>query len=93
MIRKVNDSSLAAVAVAIQQKGGTSAALVFPDGFVSAIEALDADSAVTPLSVTPTDEEQVFNPPAGYKYGRVTVAAIPQNYGKISFDGATLRVE
>ena len=35
--RKVKDSSLAAVAAAIQQKGGTSEPLVFPAGFVAAI--------------------------------------------------------
>lgn len=34
------DADLTAVAGAIRQKGGTSAALAFPDGFVSAIEAI-----------------------------------------------------
>ena len=38
--RKVNDNSLASVADAIRSKGGTSDALVFPDGFVSAISAI-----------------------------------------------------
>ena len=38
--RKVNDNSLASVADAIRSKGGTSNALVFPDGFVSAISAI-----------------------------------------------------
>ena len=38
--RKVNDISLASVADAIRAKGGTSDALVFPDGFVSAISAI-----------------------------------------------------
>ena len=38
--RKVNDTSLASVADAIRSKGGTSDALVFPDGFVSAISAI-----------------------------------------------------
>ena len=38
--RKVNDNSLASVADAIRAKGGTSDALVFPDGFVSAISAI-----------------------------------------------------
>ena len=37
--RKVNDNSLASVADAIRSQGGTSDALVFPDGFVSAISA------------------------------------------------------
>ena len=38
--RKVNDTSLASVADAIRLKGGTSDALVFPGGFVSAISAI-----------------------------------------------------
>ena len=38
--RKVNDTSLASVADAIREKGGTSDALVFPEGFVSAISAI-----------------------------------------------------
>ena len=40
--RKVNDMSLASVADAIRAKGGTSDALIFPDGFVSAISAIQA---------------------------------------------------
>lgn len=38
--RKVNDTSIASVADAIRAKGGTSDALIFPDGFVSAISAI-----------------------------------------------------
>lgn len=38
----VNDSSLTAVADAIRTKGGTSEALSFPDGFVSAVEGIQA---------------------------------------------------
>lgn len=38
--KKVNDASLASVANAIRAKGGTSDALVFPEGFVSAISAI-----------------------------------------------------
>ena len=38
--KKVDDTSLASVADAIRSKGGTSDALVFPEGFVSAISAI-----------------------------------------------------
>lgn len=38
--RKVDDISLASVADAIRSKGGTSDTLVFPEGFVSAISAI-----------------------------------------------------
>lgn len=40
--RKVDDTSLSSVADAIRSKGGTSETLVFPDGFVSAISAIQA---------------------------------------------------
>lgn len=39
-IKKVNDASLTSVADAIREKGGTTANLYFPDGFVDAIEAI-----------------------------------------------------
>lgn len=90
--RKVKDSSLAAVAQAILQKGGTTTPLTFPTGFVSAIGAISTEKPVTPLQVTPGDEQQVFDPPEGYNFGRVTVDKIPSNYGKISFNGAALTV-
>ena len=52
----VQDTSLTAVADAIRSKGGTSEALAFPAGFVSAIEAIEAGGGgeVTPPT-TPTD--------------------------------------
>ena len=57
--RKVNDNSLASVADAIRSKGGTSNALVFPDGFVSAISAIQtgggAPSQQAKLTITSTD--------------------------------------
>ena len=57
--RKVNDTSLASVADAIRAKGGTSDALVFPDGFVSAISAIQTGGGVTGNiaygTITPAD--------------------------------------
>ena len=38
--RKVDDTSLSSVADAIREKGGTSDTLIFPDGFVTAISAI-----------------------------------------------------
>ena len=40
--RKVNEASLTAVANSIRAKGGTTGALAFPDGFVSAVQAIQA---------------------------------------------------
>ena len=57
--RKINDNSLASVADAIRSKGGTSDALVFPDGFVSAISAIQtgggAPSRQAKLTITSPD--------------------------------------
>ena len=45
-------------------------------------------------SVIPTESEQILVPDPGYRgFSRVTVAAIPENYGRISYDGMTLRVD
>ena len=41
------DASLATIADAIRTKGGTSASLAFPDGFVSAVEAIPTGGAET----------------------------------------------
>ena len=53
--RKVDDTSLSSVADAIREKGGTSDALVFPDGFVSAIEAIKAGGGGGGSSVVTKD--------------------------------------
>ena len=44
--RIVNENSLIAVADAIRAKAGTSDALVFPDGFVAAVESIVAGGSV-----------------------------------------------
>ena len=55
--RKVDDTSLASVADAIRSKGGTSDALVFPDGFVSAISAIPTGGGGTTDLFYSWDEE------------------------------------
>ena len=68
--RKVNDNSLASVADAIRSKGGTSDALVFPDGFVSAISAIQTGGGAPSLqskSVTYTSNgTATITPDDGY---------------------------
>lgn len=54
--RKVNDDSLATVAAAIRAKGGTSEPLAFPDGFVSAVDAIQAGVGSLDHSVTFKDD-------------------------------------
>ena len=45
--RKVDDTSLSSVADAIRSKGGTSDTLIFPEGFVSAIYAIQTGDGTT----------------------------------------------
>ena len=61
--RKVNDNSLSSVADAIRSKGGTSDALVFPDGFVSAISAIQTGGGGGGggSSGEPLDPVEVYN--------------------------------
>lgn len=50
-----NDQSLTAVANAIRAKGGTSAQLVYPAGFVSAIDAIQTGTDVSDTTATAAD--------------------------------------
>lgn len=44
--------------------------------------------------IVPSDEEQIIMADGGYTaLFKVTVAAIPSNYGRISFNGYELKVE
>lgn len=42
--------------------------------------------------VTPSEEEQVVLPDDGFLMSKVTVDAIPPNYGRIAWDGTALKV-
>lgn len=54
----VNQSDLVSVANAIRVKGGTSEALVFPDGFVSAVQAIQAGGGAVQADWSQNDETQ-----------------------------------
>ena len=54
----VNQSDLVSVANAIRVKGGTSEALVFPDGFVSAVQAIQAGGGAVQPDWSQNDETQ-----------------------------------
>ena len=49
-----NTTDLTAVANAIRAKGGTTAPLVYPDGFVTAIQSIDTTGGLKPATLTIT---------------------------------------
>ena len=60
--RKVDEASLTAVADSIREKGGTTGALAFPDGFVSAVQAIQAGGGETDSSLKDVIERTAVNP-------------------------------
>lgn len=66
----VSDQSLSSVADAIRTKGGTSAPLAFPAGFVNAIQAFPDAMTLDSLSVT---ENGTYTPSSGHAFSEVTV--------------------
>lgn len=52
-----NTTDLTAVANAIREKGGTSALLAYPNGFVTAIQSIDTTGGRKPATVTITSPD------------------------------------
>lgn len=73
----IENSTLTAIANAIRNKGGTSAALSFPNGFVSALQAIETEETITPKitpqQVTLTPSNTSFPIEAGFHDGTGTV--------------------
>ena len=74
----IEDSTLTAIANAIRAKGGTNAALSFPNGFVDALQAITTEATVTP-KITPqqkvlTPSETSFSIDPGFHDGTGTIA-------------------
>lgn len=56
-----NTTDLTKVAAAIREKGGTSAPLVYPDGFVTAIQSIDTTGGTKPATLTITSSDYTGN--------------------------------
>lgn len=88
------DTELTSIADAIRTKGGTSAPLVYPTGFVSAIEAIPSGGGMVTITV-----EQMFQGlntwkiPSGGSIEQdqdspwITTITAPANSMIVSFDG------
>lgn len=96
----VEDTSLTTVADAIRTKGGTTGALIFPDGFVSAVEGIETGTSLTPIidgSITEVTAEMVeglssIRPHAFYNCDKMTSVYLPDSITTIpaySFSGCT----
>ena len=62
----VTDTELTSVADATRAKCGTSAPLVFPDGFVSAIQGIKTEPILQEKTVSPSTLRQTITPDNGY---------------------------
>lgn len=83
------DQELASVADAIRAKGATSALLVYPNGFVSAINAIptgggaNLETGSQTITATESSQSITMTPSAGYDgfdEVNISVNAIPSNY-------------
>lgn len=74
------DQELTSIANAIRTKGGTSASLTYPAGFVSAIENLPSGGGIyqAKTNITPTTSSQTITPDSGYDaLSSVQINAMP----------------
>ena len=92
--RKVNEASLTAVADSIRAKGGTTGALAFPDGFVSAVQAIQAGGGEADSSLKDVIERTTVNPTlpsdltkigdyAFYHYSNLAITSLPDGVTSI----------
>ena len=75
-----NTTDLTKVAAAIREKGGTSTPLVYPDGFVTAIQSIDTTGGRKPATLTITSSDYTGN-----RYGSFIFPTLEGNIGSSDF--------
>lgn len=84
---KVTDAELTSIANAIRTKGGTSSQLEFPNGFVSAVQAIPTGGGDVPMLTRA--EWTALNPAQKEAYGYVAILDTIDGYlrGKLVYGG------
>lgn len=78
-----NDTELTSIADAIRTKGGTSASLVYPSGFISAIEAIPTGATINNQNktVSSSETDQTVTYDSGYTgLDTVSITGLGTNY-------------
>ena len=92
MLGTVTDAKIKAVAQAVREKTGTSAAIRLSD-MPALIRSIGYPAYTGSYNVTPSTQQQTLHVEGRVMSQDVTINAVPSNYGKISWDGSTLTVE
>ena len=75
-----NTTDLTKVAAAIREKGGTTDPLVYPDGFVTAIQSIDTTGGTKPATLTITSSNYTGN-----RFARFIFPTLEGNIGSYDF--------
>ena len=91
-VKTIDDTILTDIADAIREKMETSDTY-YPHSMAQAIRQIETGGVMTEVTVTPSGSVQIINPEApNTGFSKVTVNAIPSNYGLITYNGVSIKV-